>query len=146
MKRGRLTQPLALAVATVFVALGLLAALVPDIAIAISRKLVSPVGIHVAAAMRCGLGLALLLIAQGSRAPAILRIMGVALIIAGFTFPLLGVENAGARIEWEAGHVPFLRFEGVLFVWAGILIYMLSKSGDVKVPAPDTSLDQTCDR
>jgi len=92
--------------------------------------MVSPVGIYAAAALRSGIGVALLLVAQGCRAPAILRIMGVALLIAGLTMPVLGVGNAKARIEWEAGHMMFLRMEGVLFVCAGLVVYALSKPPD----------------
>ncbi|MEO8064172.1 MAG: hypothetical protein ABI821_15670 [Pseudomonadota bacterium] len=92
--------------------------------------MVSPVGVYAAAALRCGIGIALLLIARESRAPAILGIMGVALLVAGFTYPFLGVDSARARIEWEAGHMMFLRLEGVLFAWAGLLVHKLSKPRD----------------
>jgi hypothetical protein len=115
------------AVAGVFVVLGVAAAVLPESVIASSRYLVSPVGIFAAAALRVGIGAALLFIAQGSRAPAILRIMGAAMLIAGLTFAIFGVDSAKARIEWEAGHMMFLRLEGVLFAWAGLVIYNLSK-------------------
>ena len=118
---------ISIAVAFVFVGLGVAAVAAPDIVIASSRYLVSPVGIYLAAAMRIGMGAALLLVARGSRAPAILRIMGAALLIAGLTMPILGVDNAKARIEWEAEHMGFLRLEGVLFMCAGLVVYRLSK-------------------
>jgi hypothetical protein len=118
---------LAVAVAGVLAALGLAAAVAPDAVIAISRYLVSTVGIYAAAALRIGIGVALLVIAPGSRAPAILRIMGAVSLIAGLTFPSLGVENAKWRIEWEASHLMFLRLEGLLFLWAGLVVYKLSK-------------------
>ena len=123
----RLSRYLAVAVAGVFIALGVAAAVAPDTVIASSRYMVSPVGIYAAAALRSGIGVALLLVARGSRAPAILRIMGVALLIAGLTMPILGVDSAKARIEWEAKHMMFLRMEGVLFAWAGLVAYKLSK-------------------
>jgi len=121
----RLSRYLAVAAAGVFIALGVAAAVAPDTVIASSRYMVSPVGIYAAAALRSGIGVALLLVAQGSRAPAILRIMGVVLLIAGLTFPMLGVDSARARIEWEAKHMMFLRLEGVLFAWAGFAVYKL---------------------
>ena len=89
--------------------------------------MVSPVGIYAAAALRSGIGFVLLLVSQGSRAPAILRIMGVALLIAGLTMPILGVDSAKARIEWEANHMMFLRMEGVLFAWGGFVVHKLSQ-------------------
>jgi hypothetical protein len=54
--------------------------------------------------------------------------MGVALLIAGLTMPILGVDSANARIEWEANHMMFLRMEGVLFICAGLVAYKLSKT------------------
>lgn len=125
--REQLARYLAVAVAVVLAALGFAAAVAPDTVIAISRDLVSPIGIYAAAALRSGVGIALLLIARGSRAPTILRIMGVVSLIAGITFPFLGVDNAKARIEWEAAHLMFLRLEGLLFVWVGFIVYKLSK-------------------
>jgi hypothetical protein len=122
----RTSRHLAGAVAGVFIALGVAAAVAPDAVIASSRYLVSPAGIYTAAALRSGIGVALLLVAPGSRAPAILRIMGVALLAAGLTMPMLGVDNARARIEWEAAHTTFLRLEGVIFVWAGLVVYKLA--------------------
>ena len=126
----RFSRYLAAAVAGVFIALGVAAAVVPDTVIASSRHMVSPAGIYAAAALRSGIGVALLLVARGSRAPAILRVMAVALLIAGLTMPLLGVDNAKARIEWEAKHMLFLRMEGVLFAWAGLVVHRLSKPPD----------------
>jgi hypothetical protein len=111
----------------VFIILGVAAAVAPDTVIASSRFLVSHAGIYAAAAVRSAMGLALLLIAPGSREPAILRIMGLALLALGLTMPILGVDSARARIEWEAEHLSFLRMEGVLFVCAGIIAYAIAR-------------------
>jgi len=72
----------------------------------------------------------------------------VALLIAGLTFPILGVDNAKARIEWEAGHTMFLRLEGVLFVWAGLVVYKLSKPREAErsTTPSNTSLERTRER
>ena len=136
---------LTIAVTVTLVAIGIATALTPDAVIALSRKLVSPVGIYVAAAVRCAMGLALLLIARGSRAPAVLQTMGVALILAGIVFPFFGVESSKARIEWEADHLLFLRLEGLLFIWGGFVIYKLSRPPEaVLVSAPsNNSLERT---
>ena len=144
-RRQRSARYLAVVVAAVFCALGVVAAAMPDTAIAISRHLVSPLGIYAAAGLRCGIGVALLLIAKGSRAPTILRIMGVAGLVAGLTFPILGVDSAKARIEWEAGHLMFLRLEGLLFVWCGYVVYKLSKPQQAEFSATpsNTSLERT---
>lgn len=141
----RASRHLTIAVTSVLVAIGAATALVPDAVIHLSRKLVSPAGIYVAAAARCAIGLALLLIARGSRAPAVLRIMGIVLVVAGIVFPFMGVESSKARIEWEADHLLFLRIEGLLFIWAGMIVLKLAKPPEaVPAPAPpDKSLERS---
>jgi hypothetical protein len=135
--QARLARYLAVAVAGIIIALGVAAAVAPGMVIAASQSIVSLTGILVAAALRCGIGVALLFVAGGSRAPAILRIIGALSLVAGLTMPFLGVDNAKARIEWEAEHMMFFRLEGVLFVWAGVIVYRLSQ------PPPNYALKLT---
>jgi hypothetical protein len=139
------SRQLTIAVTGILVAIGVAIALAPDAVIALSRKLVSPIGIYVAAAVRCAIGLALLLIARGSRAPAVLRTFGVVLVLAGIVFQFLGVESSKARVEWEANHLVFLRLEGLLFIWGGFVIYKLAKPPEaVLALAPsNNSLERT---
>jgi hypothetical protein len=139
------SRRLTIAVTSVLVAIGVATALAPDAVIALSRKLVSPVGIYVAATLRCAMGLALLLVARSSRTPAVLRTMGIVLVLAGIVFPFLGVESSTARIEWEADHLLFLRLEGLLFMWGGFVVYKLAKPQDeVLAPAPsNNALERT---
>lgn len=94
---------LTIAVTSIAVAIGVATALVPDAVIALSRKLVTPFGIYIAAAVRCGIGFALLLIARGARSPAELRLMGFALYLRELCFPFLvsrtrRLELSGKRI------------------------------------------------
>jgi len=89
----RTSRHLTLAVTSVLVAIGVATAPAPDVVIALGRKLLPPVGIYVAAAVRCAIVLALLLIARGSQARAVLRTMGVVLLLAGTLLPLFGVES-----------------------------------------------------
>jgi hypothetical protein len=133
----RLGRYLPVALAGIIISLGVAVTVVPGMVIAASQSFVSLTGIYFAAALRCAVGGALLFVARGSRAPAILRIMGAASLVAGLTMPLLGVDSAKARIEWEAEHMMFFRLEGVLFVWAGVIVYTLSR------PPPDKSLERT---
>ena len=128
---------LAVAVAGIIISLGVAAAMAPGLVIAASQSMVSLTGILFAAALRCGIGVALLFVAGGSRAPAILRIIGAVSLVAGLTMPFLGVDNARARVEWEAEHLMFFRLEGVLFVLAGVVVYSLSQ------PPPNNSLERT---
>jgi uncharacterized membrane protein len=122
-----LTRSLVLVVAGLVIALGVAAAVVPNIVNATGRDLVSPAGLYAAAAFRGGIGLVLLLAARESRAPGILRAIGIAVLAIGLATPLLGVDRAMARLDWEAEHITFLRIEGVLFVWAGFIISALAR-------------------
>jgi hypothetical protein len=115
-------RSIALVVASVVVALGIAAAVIPDLVIATGRHVVSPSGLYAAAAFRVGVGLVLILAGRESRAPGVLRAIGAVVLVAGVATPLFGVEAARARLDWEAAHLGFLRVEGAGFVCLGGLI------------------------
>ena len=112
---------LALVVAGVVGLLGVAGVVIPDIVIANGRYLVSS-GLYAAAAFRVGVGLVLILAAQESRAPGLIRAIGAMVLVTGLATPFVGVEAARARLEWEAEHIAFFRFEGAAFVCLGGLI------------------------
>jgi hypothetical protein len=115
-------RSLAQVVAGVVVALGVAAAVIPEIVIAVGRHVVSPSGLYAAAAFRVGAGLALILAAPESRAAGTLRAIGAVVLVAGVATPFFGVDAARARLDWEAAHVAFFRVEGAAFVCLGSLI------------------------
>jgi hypothetical protein len=123
----RLTRFLVFVVAGIVIAVGIAAAIIPDMVIASSRHMVSLAGLYAAAAFRGGVGFVLLLAARESRAPGILRALGFGALVVGLATPLLGVERAMARLDWEAQHITFLRIEGVLFVWVAFIILSLAR-------------------
>jgi hypothetical protein len=120
--RRRLLRSAALVVAGIVAVLGVAAVVIPEIVIATGRYLVSPSGLSAAAAFRIGVGLVLILAAPVSRAPGILRAIGAVVLVGGVATPLMGVEAARARLDWEAAHVAFFRVEGAAFVCFGGLI------------------------
>jgi hypothetical protein len=126
--KGRLMRSLALVVAGVVVVLGVAGVVIPDIVIATGRHLVSPSGLYAAAAFRVGVGLVLILAARESRAPGILRAIGAVVLVGAVATPFFGVEAARARLDWEAAHVTFFRFEGAAFVCLGGLIVSALRS------------------
>jgi hypothetical protein len=133
---GRLIRSLALVVAGVVVVLGVAAAVIPDIVIATGRYLVSPSGLYAAAAFRAGVGLVLILAARESRAPGLLRAIGVVVLVGAVATPFFGVEAARARLDWEAAHVTFFRVEGVAFVClGGLIVSALRPGGPITAPA-----------
>lgn len=117
-----LRRSLALVVAAVVVALGVVGVAIPDTLIGIGRHMVSPAGLYAAAAFRIAVGLVLMLAARQSRAPGTLRAIGAVVVVAGLATPIFGVEGARERLDWEAAHVAILRVEAALFVFLGAII------------------------
>jgi FtsH-binding integral membrane protein len=84
---------------------------------AFGRKLQGPTGLFAAAAFRIILGLALLFSASASRAPEVLRILGILIFLAGVMTLFLGVERFNRIFDWwSAGRILFMR------VWSGVAL------------------------
>ena len=104
---------LALVLCLALAAFGALGIASPSRLVAVARRLQSPRGMLVAAAIRVVLGVALFLAAPGSRAPEILRPLGLFIVLVGFVTPFFGAERFGRLLDWwsEQGSI-FIR------VWA----------------------------
>jgi hypothetical protein len=111
-------------------ATGLLA---PDAFLEIARYSGTPPGLHVAAFLRILLGGALILAAEGSRAPKTLSVIGATLMVAALITPLFGFGPARLVLDWsEGGGQVVLRAVGVFAIaFGGMLCYLLSR----KAPA-----------
>jgi hypothetical protein len=107
----------ALTLSLVVAVLGAVGIVVPTVLLAISRPFLTPTGLYAAAALRLVLGTVLFVAAPTSRAPKIIRILGVVIIVAGLATPLIGVERARAIVEWWAA-----QGSALLRVWAGIAL------------------------
>jgi hypothetical protein len=105
--------------------IGLTGVLAPDRLITIGQYSVTPVGIYVAAALRIGLGLLLVCVAPDSRAPRILRILGVIAIIGGMTIPFIGTERVQAILAWWStqGSACVRLGAGLALVLGGFIAY-----------------------
>ncbi|PZR76292.1 MAG: hypothetical protein DLM73_03005 [Chthoniobacterales bacterium] len=97
---------LALIFGILALAIGVIGLIWPEQLIAIARHAATPVGVYVAAAVRVGLGLVLLLAAHASRAPNALRVFGVLILLAGVATACLGVARAQAMVEWLSAQGP----------------------------------------
>jgi hypothetical protein len=95
-------RSLALLVALFVMVVGIAGVFTPDSLLTVGRYVVTPAGLYAIAALRIGIGLVLMLVAPGSRAPRALRAIGAVVFIAGLTTPLFGVERARAILAWEA--------------------------------------------
>ena len=81
----------------------------------IARRFVSPAGLYAAGALRVALGLALFLAAPESRAPGMVRFLGIFILVAGLSTPLFGVERSRQVLVWWSARRPIL-----MRVWAGV--------------------------
>lgn len=94
---------------------------------ALSRYSVTSGGVYVAAALRIGIGVVLVMVAPISRAPRILRVFGIIAVLAGVTTLFLGADRGQAIVEWWSGQgSAFIRLWAMLpLVLGGFLAYAI---------------------
>ena len=83
-------------------AVGILGFTVPSLLLEFARSLLTPAGLYIVAVGRVGVGLLFLQVAASSRAPLVLRALGVLMVIAGVLTPVFGVERSLAVLDWLA--------------------------------------------
>jgi hypothetical protein len=118
---------LALAIGAAVVVLGCSGMLFPSLLLAIGRRSITPAGLYFVGVLRVAIGFVFIRASGVSRAPRLLRALGIIVIIAGVTTPLLGVSRATAILNWWADQGPaFIRLSAGVAVAAGsAIIYSL---------------------
>jgi len=98
-------------------ALGALGVASPLRLLGVVRYFQTPAGLYFAAALRVVLGVALFFAAPTSRAPELLRILGVVSIVGGVITPFFGLERFRKLLDWWSAR-------GSTFVraWAAIAL------------------------
>jgi hypothetical protein len=85
------------------------------------RKVQTPRGLIFLATLRGVLGVALIFSAPASRAPELIAVVGVIIIIKGVTLPLMGVERVRKLLDWWSAQGPvFLRGWALLAAAIGL--------------------------
>jgi hypothetical protein len=103
----------ALGISVFIAALGALGVASPARLFSVLRRNETPAALYVWAAVRLVLGVALFLVAPRSRAPDLIRIVGVIAVAAGVITPVLGLARIGRVIDWWSAQRTI-----VLRVWA----------------------------
>jgi uncharacterized membrane protein YidH (DUF202 family) len=104
-------------------ALGALGLVSPSRILHVVRYFQTPTGLYIAAALRLVMGLALLFAAPASRAPEVLRILGVFIIAAGVVTLFIGLERARRLVDWWSAKGPALvRVQGAFALALGLLL------------------------
>src|ERR1700719_913828 len=81
-------------------AMGVLAVFFPGRANDLARLFADKSGLWVATAIRAVLGLGLLAAAEDSKAPMLLRILGLIILLVAIAMPLLGLDRHRRMIDW----------------------------------------------
>jgi hypothetical protein len=113
----------ALVLSLLVAALGALGLLSPMRFLDIVRHFQSPVGLYAAGALRVILGGALFFTAPASRAPKVLRIFGIIILVAGLFTPLIGVERVHRLVDgWSTQGAVFMHVWATLALAFGLLL------------------------
>jgi hypothetical protein len=112
-----------LACSLLFVMFGILGLIAPSRAVDIARSFATPAGLYFATAVRVLMGFALFLAAPASRTPELLRILGVLVVVAGITVPILGLERIVRLQDWWSSKGPALvRAQAAFALVLGLLL------------------------
>jgi hypothetical protein len=117
----------ALIICLLTAAFGVLGIASPSRLLGVVRYFQTPIGLYFAAGIRVLLGVALLFAAPASRAPGLVFILGVFIIVIGVITPLFGVERFRRLLDWwSAQGSAFVRAWAVLALLFGLsLAYAL---------------------
>ena len=118
---------IALVLSLFVAALGVLGIGSPSRLLGVVRRFQTPAGLYFAAAIRLLMGVVLFFAAPASRAPEVLRILGVVIIVAGLITPFFGLERFRRFLDWwVAKGASFVRaWAAFAFVFGLLLAYSL---------------------
>jgi len=118
---------LALILCAAIAAMGIIVIVRPALAHDLTRLFADKKGIWIAAAIRAVLALGLLAAAAESKAPLLLRLLGVLLLIVAIVMPILGLDRHRRMIEWWLSRKRNSQIlcGGAAFLFGLILIYLI---------------------
>lgn len=91
---------LALILCAAIAAMGVVMIFKPALAHELARLLADKAGMWIATAIRAALGLGLLAAASDSKAPTLLKLLGLLILIVAIALPILGLDRHRRMIEW----------------------------------------------
>ena len=108
-------------------AIGVLVIVSPARANELTRLFADKTGLWVATAIRAVLGLGLLAAASESKAPMLLRILGLIILIVAIAMPLLGLDRHRRMIDWWLARDRKIQIicGAASFVFGVVLIYVI---------------------
>ena len=108
-------------------AMGVLVIVSPARANDLTRLFADKTGLWIAAAIRAVLGLGLLAAAGDSKAPMLLRILGLIILVVAIAMPLLGLDRHRRMIDWWLARDRKIQIVcgAASFVCGVVLIYVI---------------------
>ena len=125
-----------LLIALLIIALGLFGLVSPDTVMALRREyVVNGYGMYVVAAFRLALGVLLIRFAPVSRAPQVLRVLGILVclqaLVQAVGAAFIPLDRARAMLEWEGSHPGLLRVGALIALAIGaFLSFAVTKTPD----------------
>jgi hypothetical protein len=118
---------LALILSASVAAMGALVIVSPARANDLTRLFADKTGLWVATAIRAVLGLSLLAAAEDSKAPMLLRILGLIILVVAIAMPLLGLDRHRRMIDWWLARNRKIQIicGAASFVLGVVLIYVI---------------------
>ena len=121
-------RTVAIAIGALVVVAGLALIVAPGTVFILAPAIVTPRGLLLVAAGRIAIGLLMLRVAAGSRAPRVVQVLGVIVLIDGIATPFFGAVRARVLMAWWFARGPLaMRAVGVLAVLlGGYIAYVVS--------------------
>jgi len=118
---------LALILCAAIASMGVVIIVKPALAHDLTRLLADKTGMWIAAAIRAVLALGLLAAAAESKAPILLRILGLIILIVATVMPILGLDRHRRMIDWWLGRPRTVQmlYGAAAFVFGIGLIYVI---------------------
>jgi hypothetical protein len=111
----------ALIICLLIAAVGALGVISPSRLLGVLRHAQSRAGLYAGSAVRVVLGVALFLASPTSRAPELIRILGVVLIVAGLITPFIGLKRFRRLLDWfQAQGSAFVRVWAIVALALGL--------------------------
>ena len=118
---------LALILCAAIAVMGLVVILAPGRANDLTRLFADKTGLWVATGIRAVLGLGLLAAAGDSKTPALLRILGLIILIVAIVVPILGLDRHRRMVDWWLARSRTIQivWGAVAFAFGVFLIYAI---------------------
>lgn len=122
---------LVLIIGVLITGIGVLGIAAPSVPLQIAHSLLTPMTLYIVAAIRVCVGLLFVWVAPSSRAPLLLRALGVLIVVAGLITPFFGIERSLAVLTWLSNQGDtFVRLIMCIPVFLGLfVVYTVAPRG-----------------